>query len=143
MPLKTLRSGALLFAAIFSGAVALLHLGCIVFGAPWYRFLGAGERMVTMAERGHWYPPVLTAMIVIALTVCTSYALSGAGLVRRLPLLRTVLIAIAAVYLFRGLGVAAFVPYFPDNSLPFWLVTSSACVFAGALHVLGLRDLSR
>ncbi|GAA4903446.1 hypothetical protein [Ferrimonas pelagia] len=38
--------------------VALLHLGCIVFGGDWYRALGAGEQMAQMAERGNSIRPL-------------------------------------------------------------------------------------
>ena len=30
-----------------------VHVGCIVFGAPWYRFFGAGEKMAQMADAGN------------------------------------------------------------------------------------------
>lgn len=36
---------ALIVGAICNAAAALAHLGCIVWGAPVYRFMGAGERM--------------------------------------------------------------------------------------------------
>ena len=133
----------MLAAAVFSALAALLHVGCIVFGGPWYRFLGAGERMARMAEAGHWYPPVLTAMIACTLAVWSLYALSGAGVIRRLPLLRTILFAIGAIYLLRGVAVAALVPWFPANSLRFWLVTSGASTLAGVLYLLGLREITR
>ncbi|MGB4860371.1 MAG: hypothetical protein WBP11_13735 [Dokdonella sp.] len=43
----------LIAGGILSAIAALIHLGCIVFGAPWYRFFGAGERMAQMASAGH------------------------------------------------------------------------------------------
>ncbi|HEX8408359.1 MAG TPA: hypothetical protein VF883_05810 [Thermoanaerobaculia bacterium] len=135
-------SRALLAGAIFSAVAALLHVGCLVFGAPWYRFLGAGERMARMAERGHWYPAAVTTAIICILSVWALYASSGAGLIRPLPFLRVVLFAIGAVYLLRGLGAAVLVPYFPGNSLDFWLVTSAVCTVAGALHLIGLKEIS-
>ncbi|WP_328590752.1 hypothetical protein [Cognaticolwellia mytili] len=30
---------------------AIMHLGCIYFGASWYRYLGASEQMAMMAEQ--------------------------------------------------------------------------------------------
>jgi hypothetical protein len=132
----------LLAGALFSGIVALLHVGCILFGGPWYRFMGAGERMVRMSDAGYWYPTVVTSLIVCALTVWTLYALSGAGVIAPLPFLRTILFAIGAVYLLRGLGAAALVPYFPGNSLTFWIVTSAVSTFAGVLYVMGARAVA-
>ncbi|HYO75504.1 MAG TPA: hypothetical protein VE010_03505, partial [Thermoanaerobaculia bacterium] len=132
----------LLAGAVFSAIAALLHVGCLLFGAPWYRFLGAGERMARMAERGHWYPAVVTTAIICILSVWALYAASGAGVIRKLPFLRIVLFAIGAVYLLRGVGAAFLVPYFPGNSVRFWLVTSAFCTVAGALHLIGLKQIS-
>ena len=90
-------------AALLSAAAAILHLAVIVGGPDWYRFFGAGEEMATMAERGSPRPAVITVGIATVLAVWSAYALAGAGRIPRLPLLRTALVAIAAIYLLRGL----------------------------------------
>lgn len=56
-----------------------------------------------MAERGSPRPALITLAIVALLAASSAYALSGAGRIRRLPLLRTGLVVITAVYLLRGL----------------------------------------
>src|SRR3712207_9506617 len=89
----------LLRGALLTGAASLLHVAIIVGGPDWYRFFGAGERMARLAARGSSYPAILTAGIAAALAVWALYALSGAGVVRRLPFLRLALALIAAVYL--------------------------------------------
>jgi hypothetical protein len=139
--MRSPQSRPLLVGAILSALAALLHVGCIVFGGPWYRYLGAGERMARMAEAGHWYPPVVTAAITCILIAWTLYALSGAGFIRRLPFLRTVLLCIGAIYLTRGLATAALVPYFPGSTLRFWLVTSAVTTLMGILHLVGLKEI--
>ncbi|WP_353615513.1 hypothetical protein [Colwellia sp. PAMC 21821] len=40
----------LVIAGFLSALAAAIHLGCIFFGASWYRFFGAGEHMAIMAE---------------------------------------------------------------------------------------------
>lgn len=42
----------LIAAGTLDALAALLHVACIFGGPAWYRFLGAGERMAGMAERG-------------------------------------------------------------------------------------------
>jgi hypothetical protein len=37
---------------------------------------------------------------------------------------------------------AALVPYFPGNTLRFWLVTSAVCLVAGLLHLIGLKQIA-
>lgn len=134
------RNPWLLAAAIANAMAALLHLACIAFGAPWYRAMGAGEQMARMAERGDLYPTILTTAIAGVLFVWALYALSGAGVIRRLPLLRPVLWAITGIYLLRG--VAGFV-IAPSSAIgrteTFWWWSSAICVAIGLVHLIGLR----
>lgn len=60
----------LLSGAIMSAVAAMLHLGCIVFGAPWYRFFGAGEGMAGLAEAGSVMPAAIAMGIAAVLVVC-------------------------------------------------------------------------
>ena len=130
----------LIAAAICSGVAALLHLGCIIFGGEWYRFFGAGEQMANMSEAGHIYPTIVTSVIVTLLTIWSLYALSGAGVILRLPFLRFALCIIAAIYLLRGIAFIPLMPMFPGNSLTFWLVSSTTCFVFGLFYALGIRQ---
>ena len=121
-----------------SAAAALLHLGVIAGGPDWYRFFGAGKRMAQMAERGHWYPPVITIGIASVLAGWALVALSGSGLTFRVPLLRTGLAAITAIYLARGLlivPVVMFVPY-PEGAFDYW--SSLIVLVYGLVYAIGL-----
>lgn len=133
------RNPFLVTGAALSALAALLHLGCIAFGAPWYRFLGAGEQMAQMAAAGHWYPTAATLVIAAMLLVWALYALSGAGVIRRLPLVRSALCAITAIYLLRGVAFVPLSAYFPGNSTSFWLLSSAICLVIGVVHLVGLR----
>lgn len=86
-------------------AAAVLHLAVIVGGPDWYRFFGAGEGMARAAEQGELMPHLITLGIAAVLAIWAAYAFAGAGLIRRLPLMRTALVAISAVYLLRGLVI--------------------------------------
>ena len=99
----------LIAGGMLSVLAALLHLATIIGGPDWYRFFGAGEEIAVMAERGLIYPAVLTLGIASLLLVWAACAFAGAGIMRRLPLMRTALVLITAVYLLRGL---ALVPLF-------------------------------
>lgn len=126
--------------AILSVIAALLHLGCIAFGAPWYRLLGAGERMAQMDLAGHWYPTVVALAISGILLLWSAIALSGAGVIPKLPLTRLALCAITVVYLLRGVGFVLLMPYFPGNSAAFWFWSSAICLVFGLVHLIGLRQ---
>lgn len=131
-------SSWLIAAAALSGAAALLHLGCIVGGPDWYRFFGAGEGMARAAARGDLRPTLITLGIATVLAVWAAYAASGAGLIPRLPLLRTALVAITAIYLLRAL---AFVPlhfWRPQHSDAFAIWSSAIVLVYGIVHLVGL-----
>lgn len=135
-----MKNRYLIVAAMFSGVAAILHLGCIVFGADWYRFLGTGEKIAQMAEAGDIYPTIVTLGISSVLTLWALYALSGAGVIFRLPLLRLSLCCIAAIYSVRGIAFIPMMSLFPSNSLTFWLTSSIICLLGGLLYVLGLKQ---
>jgi hypothetical protein len=128
----------LLAAAALSAIAAALHIGCIVFGATWYRFFGAGERMARMAEAGDWRPAVITSGIVVVLSVWALYALSGAGAIAQLPLLRAGLCTITAVYLLRGAAGALHAAFLAPSDVSFWWWSSAICLGFGLVHLFGL-----
>lgn len=134
----------LLSGGLLTGAASLLHLAIILGGPDWYRFFGAGEDMARLAARGSIYPTVVTAGIAAILGVWMLYALSGAGVIRRLPFLRLALPLIAAVYLARGIlgvPVVLFVedPYANElrAKMTFMVVSSAICVFLGLCYAVG------
>jgi len=127
----------LIIGSICSALAALVHLGCIIFGGNWYRFFGAGEQMARMAENGHWYPTVVTLVIVLILSVWSLYALSGARVIFKMPFLRLGLVLISAIYLIRSLAFVSIMPMFPENSLTFWLVSSGITFTIGLLYAIG------
>ncbi len=132
------RSGLLVVGGGLSLAAAALHLACIVGGPAWYRFLGAGEAMARLAERGDWRPAAITAAIAAMLAMAAAYAFSGAGLIARLPLLRTGLVVISAVYLLRGLVVLMPSALGRDDLSRNFMLWSSLIVLAfGIVHAVG------
>lgn len=135
--MQTNTNKSLLAAAFCCGLAALAHAGCILFGADWYRFFGAGEQMAQLAEQGHWYPAVVTTVITLILLVWVCYALSAAGVIRRLPLTRLALVLISSILLLRGLAFVWLMPLFPGNSLLFWLISSGICLLMGTLFAVG------
>jgi hypothetical protein len=124
-----------------SAVAALLHVACIFFGASWYRFFGAGERMAQLASSGSWYPVVVTSFIAAMLFAWSLYALSGAGVIAKLPLLRLALCAITGIYLLRGVAVLPLVFLSLGRSTAFWWWSSAICLVIGLTHLIGLRQV--
>lgn len=141
MSKKNAHNSYLIIGAVTTALAAIAHLACLVLGASWYRFLGAGEHIANMAESGHWYPSFMTITIATILLIWSTYALSGAGVVRRLPLLKLMLCAISFIFLVRGLGFVFIMPLFPGNSMHFWLISSGMCLIIGLIHFAGIRQV--
>lgn len=124
--------------ALLSAVAALLHLGIIAGGPAWYRFFGAGERFARAAAEGRWYPTVVTLGIAAVLFIWSAYALAGAGVVTRLPLLKAALVGITAVYLVRGIAFAPLVLAKGGAITPFVVWSSVICFCYGVVHLVGL-----
>lgn len=139
--MSTASNIALIVAACLSAIAALLHVGIIIGGAPWYRFFGAGERMASAAAAGRWYPAIVTAGIAIVLALWAAYALAGAGVVQALPLLKLGLCTITAVYLLRGLVAVPVLIVARSKATPFVVWSSGICFVYGAVHLIGLAQV--
>jgi len=132
------RNPWLVIGGCLSLVAAALHIACIFGGPDWYRFFGAGEEIARAAERGLWTPHLITMGIATVLTVWALYAFAGAGLIRRLPLMRTALVLISAIYLLRGAMV--FMPATfnrPDLSPAFMLWSSLIVLVYGLCYTAG------
>jgi hypothetical protein len=92
--------------------------------------------------------PIQYALLCLAIAAIMAvfglYALSGAGKIRRLPLLRTVLIAVTAIYLLRGLLIIPQAPYVLTHpGLVRFVVFSAISLVVGLVHLGGVVQLCR
>lgn len=133
------RPGRALLVAggILSLLAALLHLAVIAGGPDWYRFFGAGEAMARMAERGSPQPALITLGIAVILAIWAAYGFSGAGTIRRLPLLRTALVLISAIFLIRAATALPVVVLRPDLIDGFLLWSSAIVLVYGLAYAVG------
>ncbi len=127
---------------------SLIHIAIIVGGADCYRFFGAGENMATMSEQGSIYPTIITSIIACILFIWSLYAFSGAGLIRKLPLLKSVLIIITCIFILRGfLGIPLVIfldtPHLSElkSQMTFMIISSALCAFIGLLYLTGVYTL--
>ena len=87
------------FAAISTG---LAHLSCIFFGPQCYSAQMAPEIIVESAKANTLLAPIAALGICAFFILLGCYALSGAKLIRKLPLLSFGVYSIAAVCVIRG-----------------------------------------
>lgn len=130
----------LITAGILNAVVAILHLGCIHYGASWYRFFGAGEKMALLSEQGSIKPTLITAGITTVLLIWSLYAFSAAGVIFQLPLIRLALIFITLIYFVRGIAGIFFINSPMGRSPKFWVWSSLICLSFGVVHLIGLKE---
>jgi hypothetical protein len=126
-------------AAAVSFAVALLHIAIIVVGPAGYRYFGA-PALADQVERGSVVmPSLLTLGIALVFALWGAYALSGAGLIPRLPLVRAALFVIGAIYVARGLLITPEFAALIKGTLqyPRTLVFSGVSLFTGLCYLVG------
>ncbi|WP_395009223.1 hypothetical protein [Undibacterium sp.] len=131
----------LLAAAVCTSIAALLHFACIVFGAPLFRILGAGDVVVKMVEQGYSQPKWMAFFVGAALLICSAFTLSAAGVLMQLPWQRFVLCGLAVVLIVRALAFPWMKEAFPGNSEFFWWSSSAICLLMGLLHAIGVAQL--
>ena len=94
--------------------------------------------MARLAERGSLEPAIVATSIAAVLVGWAAYALSGAGLLPRLPFLRPVLVLISAVYLLRAAALPAMIVYLvPGRSVAFLIWSSVIVLIFGVVYAIG------
>ena len=134
----SIKSKFLLAGGIIAAATAVWHLLCIRGGPSWYAFARAPEVVVNSAKQGTLLAPANTVVIASLMFTCTAYAFSGAGLIKKIPLLKSALVTIAFICLVRALVT---VPYLISSHLDVWeLVASSGWFFVGVCFLMGALE---
>jgi hypothetical protein len=93
----------LVIAAFIAISTAFAHLSCIYFGPQCYSAQMAPASIVQSAQEGTLLAPLGTVFVSAIFIVFGGYALSGAGLIRRLPLISMGIYSIALVSVIRGI----------------------------------------
>ncbi len=91
-------------------AIAAAHVITLIWAWTFFGWVGIEPEMRDLANQGAALPYILTLITAGFFLVFGLYALSGAGDLRRLPLLLSVLVLIAVIYLLRATlagGIAA------------------------------------
>jgi len=123
---------ALLLGGLGMVIASLFHIACILGGPDWVEFAGAPPHIVQSFKDGTSEGPLMTLAIAAILAIWAAYAFSGAGKLRKLPLLKTGIGVIGALLTLRGLA-------FP-LMIKGWDWTNPNLLFHGVLSVgiLGL-----
>ena len=133
----------LVVGGIVSGLIALLHV-VLAIRPGLFRYIGpgGGSALTEKAIQGSSGIVVATIALALMFAVWALYGLSGAGIIGKLPLLRTALIGISVIYLLRAMFI---VPetrmVLSEGYSPRFLVFSGIALVAGLLYLVGTLTL--
>jgi len=134
---QSILDGFLIIGGVIAGLTAIWHLLMIVGGPSWYAFARAPQYIIESANAGTFTAPVSAIAIAILMLSCTLYSFSAAGLIRKIPLLKSALIIISLICIARGLFISPI--FYPIKLLGTWhLVASSVWLFVGLCFLLGV-----
>lgn len=136
--MKSGAAVALLVVALLAVFTALAHLCCIFLGPSCYRAQLAPPVVVQASINGTLYAPVVTIIVSGLFLACAVFALYGADLIRKLPLLRAALLIIALICLVRGIATIPLLLRIPALNSPFALAAGLIWFIAGCLYLYGL-----
>jgi len=99
------KSGVILLilAALIAIGTAIAHMSCIYLGPECYAAQMAPIQIIESAKNGTYLAPVGTIIVSSIFVVLGLYALSGARIIGRLPLLKLVIYTIATLCIIRGI----------------------------------------
>lgn len=126
----------LMLCGVINVLIALLHVGVIYYGAPAYRYFGAGEKLAIMAEQGSPVPAVVTSAITFVFLAFAIVTFAQAGGLP-LPYAFYGVFAIATIYTLRGAMVVPLL-FMASKASKFDLVSSLISLAIGLLHFVGL-----
>lgn len=132
---------SLYLASALTFMAALLHFICVFWGAEGFRFLGAGNSIVRMAEKGDWYPNFMAISVGCILCIFSFYAFCAASGFISLPFEKIIISLVAMIFILRGLAFPWLKSRFSGNSHLFWYVSSFICLLLGSLYAIGAYSL--
>jgi hypothetical protein len=92
----------LILGGVLNFATATLHVAIPFVGVSAYVYFGAAD-LARLAAQGSTVPALITFMLALVFAGIGLYALSGAGVIRRLPMLRQGLLFVGSVHTLRGM----------------------------------------
>ena len=130
----------LIAGGVISAVIAIVHVVLILKPAWWRYISGAVESpLAPMAEQGSTVTIIASVVLTLIFAIWSLYAVSGAGLIGPLPLLRTALIVIGAIYILRSLFIFTEINMVRTQGYPLqFVVFSSISLVAGLLYLIGV-----
>lgn len=129
----------LVLVAFIAMGTAVAHLSCIFFGPECYAAQMAPPQIIESAKNGTYLAPIGTVFASALFVVLGLYALSGAGIIRKLPLLKYAVYAVATLCIIRGILPLQLWLRHPDKVNDIIFYTGIVWLVTGLLFLFGYR----
>jgi hypothetical protein len=127
----------LIAGGLMSALISLLHVILSLKPALFYRLINLNKESASGPISGNGLS-IAALILALFFAIWAFYAFSGAGLIKPLPLLRRVLIAIGIVYILRSFFLPFEVSMVLTKGHPFQFVVYSAIsLVTGLLYLVG------
>ena len=142
--MKTPSSGAFLLISVAALALltALSHMSCIVLGPECYRAQMAPESLIELSKSAPWRAALETTLVSLLFVATAVYCLSGAGVIRKVPLLKPAIITISVLCTLRGLATLPLSMLFTEHVTTFSIIAGILWLLAGVFCFSGYRLMS-
>jgi hypothetical protein len=133
----------LVLAAIIAFGTALAHFSCIFFGIECYSAQMAPQSIILSSQNGTFLAPAATVVASIIFAALGFYALSGAGLIRKLPFLTFGIYSISVVCVVRGLLPLQLWVRHPEKVNNAALLVGLLWLFTGLIYWIGYKNICK
>ncbi len=127
----------LVLAALISTGTAIAHLSCLYFGPECYAVQMAPTFLVESAKNGTYLAPVLNIFVSTIFLIWGIYALSAARIIRKLPLMKLAIYAIATVCIIRGILPLQLWLRFPERVNDVAIIVGIIWLMTGLFYLIG------
>ena len=132
----TIKSKLLISAGVIASASAVWHILCIFGGPSWFAFARAPQQIIESAQQGTLLAPIGTLIVAGLMFLCTVFAFSAVGFIRKVPLIKSALITIAILCTLRGL--IAIPMLVTSTGVDLWeVIASTVWLYVGICFGLG------
>lgn len=132
---------AMIFVAIVAILVVIAHMSCIWLGPECFVLQRAPLSIIESSRNGTWIAPVGTTFVSMLFLLCALYTLSGAQLIKRLPLLKFGIYFIGTICLARGILVIPMLYIYPQlrslfeiSALVIWFACGLLIIWGYKVH---------
>lgn len=129
----------MIFVALVAFGVVIAHMSCIWLGPECFYVQRAPLSIIESSKNGTWLAPVGTTFVSFLFLVCSFYALSGARIIKKLPLLKIGIYTIGTICVARGVLVTPILYSHPHLRSLFEISAAIIWFACGALIIWGFR----